>query len=88
MAKGTVFFRHRDGSQCRHSRPGRHPCPGGAWAFVVDVGVGSKRRQKKQGGFVTKTEAERAVQALGQASRVASTSSRAGSDSRISCSNG
>jgi hypothetical protein len=64
MARGTVFFRHRDGHRCQHARPGRHPCPGGAWAYVVDVGAGPKRRQKKQGGFVTKLEAEKAVQAL------------------------
>lgn len=64
MARGTVFFRHRDGRRCEHARPGRHPCPGGAWAYVVDVGAGPRRRQKKQGGFVTKLEAEKAVQAL------------------------
>ena len=64
MAGGTVFFRHRDGHRCQHARPGLHPCPGGAWAYVVDVGAGPKRRQKKHGGFVTKLEAEKAVQAL------------------------
>jgi integrase len=31
---------------------------------VVDVGAGPKRRQKKRGGFATKLEAEKAVQAL------------------------
>lgn len=64
MARGTVFFRHRDGSQCRHVRPARPPCPGGTWSYVVDVGVGPKRRQKKQGGFATKADAEKAVSAL------------------------
>ncbi len=64
MARGTVFYRHRDGRACRHARPGRPPCPGGTWAFVVDVGTGPKRRQRKQSGFPTKIGAEKAMLAL------------------------
>lgn len=62
---GSVFFRHRDGSRCRHERAGRAPCPGGSWAYVVDVpGGDGRRRQKKKGGYRTRAEAAEARDAL------------------------
>lgn len=60
----SVFFRHRDGSRCKHARKGRPPCPGGSWAYVVDLEpdpVTGKRRQKMKGGYVTKEAAEAAI---------------------------
>lgn len=64
---GSVFFRHGDGSRCRHPRAGRTPCPGGSWAFVADLGadtVTGRRRQKMKGGHETRRSAETALQAL------------------------
>lgn len=59
---GSVFFRHKDGSRCRHSRAGRAPCPGGSWSYVVDLpSLDGSRRQKKKGGFPTKQAAADAV---------------------------
>lgn len=55
---GSVFYRHRDGSRCRHPRAGRAPCPGGAWSYVVDLpSLDGRRRQKKVGGFATRQAA-------------------------------
>ena len=60
---GTVFYRHRDGSRCRHPRAGRGACPGGSWSYVVDLPTwDGKRRQKKQGGFATRQAAVEASQ--------------------------
>lgn len=60
---GTVFYRHRDGSRCRHPRAGRGSCPGGSWSYVVDLPTwDGKRRQKKQGGFPTRQAAVEASQ--------------------------
>ena len=62
---GSFFFRHRDGKRCQHQRPGRQPCPGGAWAYVVDVPTADgSRRQKSKGGFFTRRDAEAAVRSL------------------------
>lgn len=64
---GSVFFRHGDGSRCRHQRAGRRPCPGGSWCYVIDLepdpGTG-RRRQKKKGGYDTKGAAEDARDAV------------------------
>lgn len=55
---GSVFFRHRDGSRCRHPRAGRAPCPGGSWTYIVDLAsLDGRRRQKKVGGFATRQAA-------------------------------
>lgn len=57
----SVFYRHRDGSRCRHERAGRRPCPGGSWCYVVDLAPepgSGKRRQKKKGGYATKDAAK------------------------------
>lgn len=63
----SVFYRHRDGSRCRHERAGRRPCPGGSWTYLVDLepepGTG-RRRQKKKGGFGTRDDAKSAENAV------------------------
>lgn len=60
---GSVFFRHRDGSRCRHPRAGRAPCPGGSWTYIIDLpSLDGRRRQKKVGGFATRQAALEAVQ--------------------------
>lgn len=65
---GSVFFRHRDGSRCRHQRAGRAPCPGGSWAYVVDLAsFDGRRKQKKQGGFATRQAAADAARKVGGA---------------------
>lgn len=62
---GSIFFRHRDHSRCRHARAGRGDCPGGSWYYVVNVpSPDGRRRQKKQGGFLTRQEAQDALQAV------------------------
>lgn len=58
-----MFFRHRDGSRCRHLRSGRAPCPGGSWTYIVDLpSLDGRRRQKRVGGFATRQAATEAAQ--------------------------
>ena len=62
---GTVFYRHRDGSRCRHQRAGRGTCPGGSWAFITNIpSPDGRRRQKRQGGFATRQAAVDALETL------------------------